>query len=101
MPPPPLPHAPAVLAPQPDNAPAHRLRTLPGSVAPLIVQTDWEASGRVWQLGLQADRARDSAEREALLDLLTIEQARHDLARRLLARVWGIRLDSAATGGVR
>jgi hypothetical protein len=99
MSPPTLQHPPHVPAPQTEDTPLHQPRTLPGTVAPLILQTYWEASGRVWRLGLAADRARDPAEREALLDLLTIEQARHDLARRLLARVWGIRLDSAAAGG--
>jgi len=58
----------------------------------LVMQTYWAATGRVWQLRNAANQIADVEQREALMDLLVVEESRQATARRLLAKVWGIHL---------
>ena len=63
------------------------------AAAGLAVQTYWSASGRIWSLTIIAAQTGDPCERGAVLDLLAVEQARKETARRTLQEVWGITLE--------
>jgi hypothetical protein len=66
------------------------MRPISGVAATFIAQTYWAATGRAWQLRIAASQVADEEQRNALLDLLVVEEARQETARRLLEVVWGI-----------
>jgi hypothetical protein len=75
----------------------HEPRAPAGTAAQLVVQTYWHATGRTWQLRVQAGQSGDAAERDALLDLLLLEEQLQHTAQRLLSTVWDIRLGKPTT----
>jgi hypothetical protein len=68
------------------------MRPVSGVAASFVAQTYWAATGHIWKLRNVASQLADDEQRNALLDLIIVEEARQATARALLVKVWGIDL---------
>ena len=71
---------------------APRLPNAESIAAGVVMQTYWSSAGRTWSLAALAAHTIDAEEQDVLRELLASEEARRDLALRLLADVWHISL---------